>query len=137
MSAEPTPDAPGREGDAPERDGRSLLASGGPPFGPAFFTTVLLDRVRASCDGHPGDVPVVELHLADGLTLDLCHIPGVEAQWLAADVYRDRETCEEMDLVFVPYGLITRITVSMWHPSQRPIGFALPPPGPPAGVQTR
>ncbi|MCC6238087.1 MAG: hypothetical protein IT299_11020 [Dehalococcoidia bacterium] len=61
----------------------------------------------------------------DGTTLDLCHIPGIEARWVAAEVYRDRETCDEMDLMFVPYGLITRITVSMWHRNQRPIGFNL------------
>lgn len=119
----------------PPEDGSSAAAAehlaavqGGPPFGPAFFATVLADRVRAACDGHPEQVPVVELHLADGLTLDLCHIPGLEAQWLAAEAYRDRETCEEMDLVFVPYGMITRVTVSMWHPSQRPIGFDLAAP---------
>jgi hypothetical protein len=27
--------------------------------------------------------------------------------------------------MFVPYGLITRVTVSMWHPSQRRIGFTV------------
>jgi hypothetical protein len=112
--------------DAPEEeDALSRILPAGPPFGPAFFATVLGDRVRAACDGQPEHVPVVELHLADGLTLDLCHILGVEPQWLAVQAYRDRETCEEMDLVFAPYGLITRVTVSMWQPSQRPIGFQL------------
>lgn len=100
-------------------------AMSGPPFGPEFFATVLLDRVRTACDGHPGEVPVVELHLSDGYTLDLCHIPAVDRRWLAAQAYRDRETCEEMDLLFVPYALVARVTVSMWHPRQRPIGFVL------------
>lgn len=100
-------------------------AAAGPPFGPAFFVTVLEDRVRAECDGNPEAVPVVDLHLADGAKLDLCHIPSVQPQWLAAQVYRDVETCEDMDLMFVPYGLVTRVTVSMWHPSQRRIGFRL------------
>lgn len=108
--------------------GHQFLPPAGPPFGPAFFAMVLTERVRAACDGQPDHVPVVELQLADGLTLDLCHIPGVQAQWLAVQAYRDRETCQEMDLVFVPYGLITRVTVSMWQPSQRPIGFQLTPP---------
>ena len=97
----------------------------GPPFGPSFFATVLGDRVRASCDQHPESVPVVELHLGDGVTLDLCHVPIVEAQWLAAEFYRDRETCKDMDVAFIPYGLITRVTVSMWHRSERPLGYAL------------
>lgn len=64
-------------------------------------------------------MPVVELHLADGTTLDLCHIPTLTAPRLAVQVYRDRETCEDMDLTFIPYGLIMRVTVSMWHRSSR------------------
>ena len=114
-----------------EQDLARLLAVG-PPFGPAFFATILADRVRAACEGQPEHVPVVELQLADGLTLDLCHVPGIEPQWLAVQAYRDRETCEEMDLVFVPYALITRVTLSMWHPDQRPIGFQLTGPSSPA-----
>ena len=86
---------------------------------------MLRDRVRSACDGHPQLVPVVQLHLADGMTLDVCHIPALDPQWLAAQFYRDMETCEEMDLMFVPYGPITRVSVSMWHRSQRPIGFRL------------
>jgi hypothetical protein len=100
-------------------------ASVGPPFGPEFFTTVLIERVRVACDGHPDEVPVVELHLADGYILDLCHIPMIERQWLAAQAYRDKEICKEMDLMFIPYPLVTRVTVSMWHRNQRPIGFVL------------
>lgn len=98
---------------------------GGPPFGPEFFTTVLAERVTAACDGRPEEVPVVELHLADGYTLDLCSIPAVGPGWLAAEAYRDKETCEEMDLMFVPYALVTRVTVSMWHRNQRPLGFRI------------
>lgn len=95
----------------------------GPPFGPEFFISVLKDRIREQCDQQPEAVPVVELHLGDGTTLDLCHVPSVGAQWIAAEFYRDRETCTEMDLSFIPFGLITRVTVSMWHRSQRPVGF--------------
>lgn len=97
----------------------------GPPFGSEFFATVLAERVRAECQGRPEVVPVVELQLADGYTVDLCHIPGIGPQWIAAHGYRDRETCEEMDLQFIPYGLVTRVTISLWHRSQRPIGFQL------------
>ncbi len=110
---------------APDPRAVQTLSAAGPPFDSAFFVSILGDRVRAACDGHPEAVPVVELHLADGTILDLCHIPGGEVRWLAAKVYRDRETCEEMDLMFVPYGLVTRITVSMWHRNQRAIGFNL------------
>lgn len=124
MNEEPRTEA----GDEPDL---ARLLAVGPPFGPAFFATILADRVRAACEGQPEHVPVVELQLADGLTLDLCHVPGIEPQWLAVQAYRDRETCEEMDLVFVPYALITRVTLSMWHPDQRPIGFQLTGPSSP------
>ena len=96
------------------------------PFGPQFFQQVLPDRVRAACDGHPEHVPVVEFHLADGTTLDVCHVPAIEPVWFAAEVFRDRETCEDMDMVFVPYSVVIRVTVSLRHRSQRPAGFELP-----------
>jgi len=108
--------------EAPAREA-TLEVPSGPPFGPAFFLTVLADRVQQQCKQQPDAIPVVELHLADGTTLDLCHVAGVGPQWIAALYYRDRETCEEMDTAFVPYGLITRLTISMWHRSQRKIGF--------------
>lgn len=123
-----TPDP--EETPAPER---RLDVPFGPPFGPAFFLTVLADRVREQCDQQPDAIPVIELHLADGVTLDLCHVAGVGPQWMAAVFFRDRETCEEMDTSFVPYGLITRVTVSMWHRSQRRIGFDLEHPIMPIG----
>lgn len=96
-------------------------------FGPQFFKQVLPDRVRAACAGHPERVPAVELHLADGPTLDLCHVPTVEPAWFAATVFRDHQTCEDMDLVFVPYTMVMRVTILLWPRSQRPAGFALPP----------
>lgn len=113
-------------------EGKSAPSSGdqhgsvlpfGPPFGPEFFMSVLKDRVRQQCDQQPEAVPVVELHLGDGTTLDLCHVPGVGSQWIAIEFYRDRETCTDMDLSFIPFALITRVTVSMWHRSQRSVGF--------------
>lgn len=99
----------------------------GVPFGPQFFQQVLPDRVRAMCDGQPEQVPVVQLHLADGTAPDLCHVSTLEPAWFAADVFRDHETCEDMDMVFVPYSLVMRVTVSLRHRSQRAAGFELPP----------
>ena len=97
----------------------------GPPFDAAFFASVFGERVRTQCTPRPGDVPVVEIRLADGAVLDLCHIEGLGRDWLAAQGYRDTQTCDEMDLVLVPYGLITPITISSWNPHQRRIGFDL------------
>ena len=92
--------------------------------GPDFFRTQLADRVRARCSDE-ADVPVVQLRLADGTTLDVCHIPTIERLWLAVEAFRDPETCEDMDLVFIPYETVTRVTVSARPQRERPIGFRM------------
>lgn len=43
-------------------------------FDPNFYREVLPERVTEECHGHPEAVPVVNLHLASGRILDLCHI---------------------------------------------------------------
>ncbi|MSQ42165.1 MAG: hypothetical protein EXR65_03920 [Dehalococcoidia bacterium] len=70
------------------------------------------------------------LHLANGAALDLCHVPALEAAWFAAEVFRERGSGQEMDVVFVPHALVMRVTVSLWHRSQRPAWFELPPEAP-------
>lgn len=102
--------------------------SAGPPFGMEFFASVLTDRVRVICDGAPEQIPVVELHLADGFTPDVCHIPVLTPTWMVVLAYRDKETCKEMDTMFIPYAMVMRVTVSVWHRNQRPAGFTLAAP---------
>jgi hypothetical protein len=65
----------------------------------------------------------VLLHLADGTVLDLCHIEQLYPEWLAGMVYSDPKTCDRMELVFVPYALIMRVTVSLPSAHDRRIGF--------------
>lgn len=95
-------------------------------FDAAFFSGFLGDRVRALCAQQPDRVPVVLLHLADGAILDLCHIEQLFPDWVGATVFHDVKTCTRMDLVFVPYGLITRVTISLPSIDERRIGFQLP-----------
>lgn len=114
---------PAEDGLAPP----SSVVRAGPPFGPEFFRAVLPDRVATFCAGQPELTPVVELHLADGYAPNVCHVLSLGPDWLVANVFRDKETCEEMDLVFLPYALVTRVTVSLHHPAQRPAGFQLSP----------
>lgn len=95
----------------------------GPPFGLRFFRTVLKDRVREHFGARPENVPVVQLRLADGTTYDVCQIEAVERRWLAIEAYRDPETCEDTDLVFIPYETVTRVMVSDRPQRERPIGF--------------
>ena len=103
-------------------------AGAGPPFGMDFFASVLTERVRLVCDGAPQQVPVVELHLADGFIPDICHIPVLTPAWMMALVYRDKATCKEMDTMFIPYAMVMRVTVSTRHRNQRPAGFTLAAP---------
>ena len=89
-----------------------------------------------SCDLLPSERPGqhiqgdVLLHLADGAILDLCHIEQLFPDWMAGRVYWDPKTCDRMDLVFVPYALITRVTFSLPSIHERRIGFQTSAPSP-------
>jgi len=98
-----------------------------PPFGPSFFLSVLPDRIAVACDAQPRQVPVVWIRLAEGTLLDLCHVPALTPQYLVASAYRDAETCDDMDIVFVPYPLITWVKIALFEPTRRSLGFRLTP----------
>jgi hypothetical protein len=93
------------------------------PFNHRFFQTIFPERLQAICQGHSEEVPVVLLQLADDRELDLCHIELLAPQWMAAAVFRNSVTCEDMDTVFVPYEMITRVTLSHRNAKERHLGF--------------
>lgn len=95
-------------------------------FDATFFSQFLGERARAFCAKQPDSTPVVLLHLADGAVLDLCHIDQLFADWMAVSVYRDPKTCDRMDLAFVPYAWVTRVTLSLPSVHERRIGFQSP-----------
>jgi hypothetical protein len=95
----------------------------GPAFGPHFYLSVLPDRVVSQCQGHPDNVPVVNLHLGNGRMLDLCHIVHLTERWFAVQYFRDTETCEDMDVAFLPYDLVVMVTLSLHSADKRRIGF--------------
>ncbi|MBI2872554.1 MAG: hypothetical protein HYY00_05100 [Chloroflexi bacterium] len=94
-------------------------------FDASFYRQVLPERVARECQGHPESVPVVNLHLANGRTLDLCHIIHLADTWFAVQYFRDTETCDDMDIAFLPYELVATVTVSLHHAGSRRIGFRL------------
>lgn len=94
-------------------------------FDASFYQTVLTDGVQAECAGKPDMVPVVELHLATGTILDLCHIIRLADDWMACRFFRNPEDCEDMDVAFLPYGLVNLVTVSLHHVESRRVGFQL------------
>ena len=93
--------------------GRVLAAEiTGPVFGLPFFCSVMKSRLMRHCSGVGPDVPQVLLHLAEGTALDLCHIVELSPKWIAAAVFRDDRSCDRMDVEFIPYELIVRVTLS-------------------------
>jgi hypothetical protein len=92
-------------------------------FDAAFFQTVFPERLQVQCQAQPDRVPVVELHLADGTKLDICHVAFLAESWLAVAYYRDGGSDAELDTAFLPYGLIARVTVSLHPRSSRKAGF--------------
>lgn len=114
---EPDDERPGRESKA-----RPVPASHA-PFNHLFFQTIFAERLQSVCKGHSEEVPVVLLHLADDRELDLCHIELLAPQWMAAAVFRNGASCEEMDTVFLPYEMITRVTLSRRNAKDRHVGF--------------
>ena len=88
-----------------------------------FYKAALPDRIERECRRQPGRVPVVEFRLADGTTVDVCHIVHLADTWLGLAVYRDATTCEDMDIAFLPYEAVTRVILSLHDPSARRIGF--------------
>lgn len=93
------------------------------PFNHLFFQAIFPERLRSICQGHPEDVAVVLLQLADDRELDLCHVELLAPQWMAAAVFRNGASCEDMDTVFVPYEMITRVTLSRRNAKERHVGF--------------
>ncbi len=117
---------PATEAKIPE--GTGLPHSSSCPFDGPFFQTVFPERIQAACPGSSGTISVVLLQLADGHILDLCHIDLLTPHWMAVEAFRDTGSCDEMDVVFVPYEMIALITLSRRSPSQRRLGFRLEKP---------
>ena len=111
--------------EAPQKsEGKPLtIPASRAPFNHLFFQTIFAERLRSVCHGHSEEVPVVLLQLTDDRELDLCHIELVAPQWMAVAVFRDGPTCEAMDTVFVPYEMVTRVTISRRNSRERHLGF--------------
>ena len=94
-------------------------------FDSAFYTTVFPQLVQQECRRQAEKVAVVELLLGDGGTLDICHVLQLADKWLAVAFFRDPKTCEDMDMAFLPYELVARVTVSFHSPQTRKLGFSV------------
>jgi hypothetical protein len=108
--------------------------SSGVVFDADFYQAAFPQLLQQECQRQSGMVPVVELRLADGTTLDICHVLRFDERWIAVSFFRDLETCEDMDIAILPFELVVRVTISFHDPKSRRIGFTVPQTVQPSGL---
>jgi len=67
--------------------------------------------VRDRCPDPKENLPVVQVHLADGETLDICHIIGVSPRWVMLAVRDAASHRDGMAIELVPYEIIRRVCI--------------------------
>lgn len=93
-------------------------------FGPSFFLGHLGRFVRDRCPDATENLPLVQVRLADGETLDVCHIIGVAPRWVMLAVRDAGSHHEGMAVELVPYEIIRRVSIGSKRPEGSSIGFA-------------
>lgn len=95
------------------------------PFGPVFFLTQLRGFVRDNCPDAAETLPMVELLLHSGESLRVCHVIGVAPRYVILAVYDDgaSDASRVMRTEFVPYELITRVTIRTTQSAGSSFGF--------------
>ena len=93
-------------------------------FGPSFFLGHLGRFVRDRCPDVTESLPLVQVRLADGETLDICHIIGVSPRWVMLAVRDTASHRDGMAVELVPYEIIRRVGIATRHGEGSSIGFA-------------
>lgn len=93
-------------------------------FDRLFFATILPEHVRAEVAANPGKVPIIELYLASGAVLDLCHVVRLADAWVAVAHFCRDDAFDDADIAFLPYGTIVRVSLTMRDEKEREIGFS-------------
>jgi hypothetical protein len=81
------------------------------PFGPGFFLGQLRAFARDRCPDSAEGLPAVQIHLATGDVLNLCHVVGPGPAFVALAVRSGREEGARMHTELVPYQLIARVSI--------------------------
>lgn len=102
-------------------DGPTFQASLGEPFGPGFFLGQLRAFARDRCPDPAEGLPSVQVHLASGEVLDLCHVVGLGPAFVALAVREGEGEAMRMRTELVPYRLIARVSIG--SPGGRHVGF--------------
>ncbi|MBZ5558318.1 MAG: hypothetical protein LAO77_13690 [Acidobacteriia bacterium] len=93
-------------------------------FGPSFFLGQLGGFVRDHCPTPDEHLPMVQILLADGRTLDLCHIIGVSPRWVMLAVGDATGRQGEMAIELVPFEMIHGVRIRTRHDEGSTVGFA-------------
>lgn len=101
-----------------------ISADLGCPFGPSFFLGHLGRFVRDRCPDPKENLPLVEVRLADGETLEICHIIGVSPQWVMLAVRDPANHRDGMAVELVPYAMIRHVRIGTRRTGGPSMGFA-------------
>lgn len=92
-------------------------------FGPAFFVEQLAAFLRDHCPAPAERLPHVELVLASGDAISICHVIAVGPRWCAVAARVHDGHAAEMHVELVPYEMIVRVTIGPPVARSRGIGF--------------
>lgn len=93
-------------------------------FGPSFFLGHLGRFVRENCPPAEEHLPIVQIRLADGHVLDLCHIIGVSPRWVMLAIRDTTAHPTDMAIEFVPFEMIQGISIRSRHAEGGSVGFS-------------
>ncbi len=85
-------------------------------------------HTRIVLTGGPGAgktaVVELEIRLADGQTLDLCHIVGVSPHWVMLAVRDAASRQHDMAIEFVPFEMVRGVRIHTRHAEGGAVGFS-------------
>ena len=95
------------------------------PFGPGFFLRQLRAFIRDRCPDPSEALPSVQLHLAEGDRIEVCHLIALAPRWLALAAIEEERAlaAPTMRTEIVPYALVSRVTVRPFRPQPGRVGF--------------
>jgi hypothetical protein len=115
---------PHEDGSRPETANPFTGADLASTFGPSFFLGHLARFVRNHCPDSNENLPLVELRLANGETIVLCHVIGVAPRWVMLAIREAKGEGGGMAIELIPYELICSVCIRSLDAKGRAIGFA-------------
>jgi hypothetical protein len=92
-------------------------------FGPQFFRTHFVDRMRQVCLIDEM-TPVLEFLLTSGQVIDVAHIVELKPDYMLVSAFVDTRDCAKVYHAYIRYMTIYRINVLSQPYDERPIGFS-------------